>query len=93
MNCKSLLSKQLLRYAAGSVINCPECGQIMDWRRTVTTEFHATTGNTTTYTACTRCWDSCAPRLLEVAARNDIEVETIDARDILSAEKQLSLSI
>lgn len=59
---KTPVESNLLKYAAGQAIFCPNCDNIMDWRRTVVATIHAIKPGAEeqivrSYTVCGKCWD------------------------------------
>jgi hypothetical protein len=86
------VNRQLLRYAAGTAIFCPRCGEIMDCERTVVATVHRKLAGkeeeiVATYTQCAKCWDkasSVAVSAVEKVARQHPELnarmEIVDGR-------------
>lgn len=86
------LNKQLLRYAAGSAILCPNCQTIMDCRRTVVATIHRTVDNNPeecvkSSTLCGSCWDRIRPSIQAVVDKLTIKhpelkprLEIVDGR-------------
>lgn len=89
---KNQLNIQLLKYAAGQHIVCSNCGEIMDWRRTVTAELSRHLPGEPeevigSYTMCAKCWDKNKANLEEgmaraVARRPDLnpKLDVVDGR-------------
>lgn len=76
---------QLLKYAAGTAICCPQCGDIMDWNRTVNAElFRSVAGGAESvvrsYTLCAKCWDKVAPIIAEGIAKVTAKHPELKAR-------------
>jgi hypothetical protein len=59
---KNQVDTGFLKYAAGTAITCPGCGEVMDWRRTVVATVYASKAGqeriTAQYTQCSKCWDA-----------------------------------
>lgn len=96
---KQQLHKQLLRYAAGTAISCPGCGDIMDCRRTVSAEIVVDYSDgrpeaiVRTYTLCAKCWDKYAPNVQhgidKAMAKNASikgRVDVVDGRQVFEDE-------
>jgi hypothetical protein len=70
------VNRDLLKYAAGRAIFCPQCRKIMDAKTTVI----VTTPAGQTWTSCAACWDKVA-----TMARKDArfaELDIVDGRDL-----------
>jgi hypothetical protein len=73
---QTTINRSLLKYAAGRAVFCPQCGDIMDAKRTVI----VTTPAGQTRTMCAHCWDQVAG-----FARKDerfAELDILDGREV-----------
>lgn len=59
---KKIVNRNLLKYAAGQAIFCPQCNAIMDYRKTVIATIQgikqgeSALSNIKTYVICKPCW-------------------------------------
>jgi hypothetical protein len=69
------VNRNLLKYAAGTTMFCPECDRIMDAKTTVV----ATARNGTTVTRCCKCWDVLVAKFFPTTADT---LDIVDGRDL-----------
>ena len=97
-----MAQRNLLKYAAGRLIFCPGCGDIMDCRRTVVAEVFVDKQDGQgekpggkTWTHCGKCYDKRKP-MFESARQKVlgehpdwfIRFEVIDGREVFSRKKK-----
>ena len=91
---QTTLEASLLKASAGRAIFCPNCEDVMDWRRTVVATVHgAPTGKPEeclkAYVVCDHCWDKLGKDTVDGVAssnarlgeRGHARLEVVDGRD------------
>ena len=81
---KTPVESNLLKWSAGQAIFCPNCQNIMDWRKTVVATIHAKTDKTPekvikSYVVCVECWDKVGHRVTD-------GVDKFNAKNVGSAD-------
>lgn len=82
------VNRQLLKYAAGTVMFCPGCGEVLDCRRVVNvTVLHKGEVHSST-TLCVGCYDRRKPVLDAALAKapkeQGIELDVVDGREVFA---------
>ena len=75
------LNKQLLKHLAGSMIFCPVCDDIMDYRRTVAVSFMKGDSPIATKGCCGTCFDEVMRANAErIAKEHGVTLDIVDGR-------------
>jgi hypothetical protein len=77
---QSTINRNLLRYAASTIMFCPNCRGILDMRRVVVITL--SDQGDRTITRCCACWDALREKLLPLAQAKGVSLEVLDARDL-----------
>jgi hypothetical protein len=87
------VNRNLLKWAAGHVLTCPGCGDILDCKRTVSAEIARVTPApkevVRSYVMCSACWDKYLPKITQgiasAKAKNpeiEASLDVVDGREV-----------
>jgi len=77
MRTRTTVQRNLLKYAAGTAITCPKCGDILDCKRTVLIDI--TGDRPRTQVMCTTCW-GMAPHVMRQHLIGGGVMDVLDGR-------------